>query len=945
VISIGRVGAATAGRYYLDRQAGCELDYYTGAGEPTGRWLGNGAHAAGLTGGLDESGEHALRALLNGCGADGDPLVAPVLRADPRRRLPAEPVIRELETAGIATADMPAATTLAAASGRIADGQDATLDVDVVRRVAAAAGLDPTDLYRGTDGRDRYGEALTHAGAQVDIRRAGLDVTVSAPKSVSLLYGLSDPDTASQVRDAHNFAVGEVVNYLQRHAATAARGHHGDGQTVRRITTDGLIVAAFDHRSSRAGDPQLHTHLVIPNLVHGGDGRWSAMDTAAIYRHARTASSIYHAVLRGELTRRLGVAWTPVQRGIAEIEAMPPAALTVFAKRSAQIKQAMASRGTTGAKAAQTACLDTRPAKRRGSVEGLRERWRSEAAAHGVDRKTITNLLGRAAPPDPPNLDLLAARLFGPEGLTARQTSFTRQDLARAVCEQYAGTPVTVADLDRMVLDLLDRDEIVPVISGSPRERRYTTIELLTVEHDTLTLATATPIEPAGVVHPMIIANSLDPTGLSAEQTAAVRVLVGSGRRVDVLAGPAGSGKTAALAAAHQLWAAARKPVIGASLSWLAAGELQSATGIPSRSLTKTLHDADRHGLPPGVVVVLDEAGLVDTRTMHRLLAHVTAVDGKLVSVGDPHQLPEIGAGGIFATLTAEPTANHLTSNQRQREAWEQEALRTLRDGDPVTALDAYRRHDRIHTAPNRTELLEQIATDYQRASENGDDVLVLAARRSDVTRLNQTIHQHRHDSGALGDDELTITTNAGERCFRVGDRIIVTTNDRDRGLTNGQRGTITDVDARRGRAVLAFDNGHQVTVDQPTLAAGAIDLGYATTMHKAQGLTVDTTLVYGLGPITREHGYVALSRGRNENHIYLAVDTTYEPDCGPAIDSPERTAAALTAELVERLRDSRAQRLATQQLPATRPRSPYDEDLYRQQIYNQSDRGRSLGR
>ncbi|HWA67782.1 MAG TPA: MobF family relaxase, partial [Mycobacteriales bacterium] len=906
--------------------------------------LGDGARAAGLTGALDDAGERALRALLNGCGAGGDQLVAPVLRADPRRRLPAERLIRALETTGMATADLPAATTLEAAKRRLAE-QDATLDIDVVRRVAAAVGLDPTGLYRDTDGRDRYGEALDHAGARVDIRRAGLDVTVSAPKSVSVLYGLSDPDTASQVRDAHNMAVGEVVAYLQRHAATAARGHHGDGRTVPRITTDGLIVAAFDHRSSRAGDPQLHTHLVIPNLVRGSDGRWSAMDTAAIYRHARTASSIYHAVLRGELTRRLGVGWTPVQQGIAEIEAMPPGALAVFAKRSAQIKQAMANRGTTGAKAAQTACLDTRPAKRRGGAEGLRDRWRAEAAAHGVADKTIANLLSRVAPPGPPDLDLLAAGLFGSEGLTASQTSFTRQDLARAVCDEYAGTPVTLADLDRVVLELLDRDEVVPVISGSPRERRYTTIELLTIERATLTLATTTPTEPAAVVHPMIVATAFDSTGLSAEQTAAVRELVSSGRRVDVLAGPAGSGKTAALAATHQLWAAARKPVIGASLSWLAAGELEAATGIPSHSLTKTLHDADRHGLPPGVVLVLDEAGLVDTRTLHRLLAHVAAADGKLVTVGDPHQLPEIGAGGIFATLAAQPAAIHLTSNQRQRETWEQEALRTLRDGDPVTALDAYRRHGRIHTAPNKPELLEQIAGDYQRAATSGDDVLVLAARRSDVSRLNQTIHQQQVDTGALGDDELTITTSAGQRAFRTGDRIIVAMNDRDHGLTNGQRGTVADVDVRRARAVLAFDDGHQVTVDQPMMAAGAIDLGYATTMHKAQGLTVDTTLVYGLGPITREHGYVALSRGRNENHIYLAADTTYEPECGPPVDSPERTAAALTAELVERLRDSRVQRLASQQLPATRPRSPYDEDLYRQQIYPQPDRGRSLGR
>jgi ATP-dependent exoDNAse (exonuclease V) alpha subunit len=443
----------------------------------------------------------------------------------------------------------------------------------------------------------------------------------------------------------------------------------------------------------------------------------------------------------------------------------------------------------------------------------------------------------------------------------------------------------------------------------------------------------------------MIVANLFDESRLSTEQTAVVHELVSSGRRVDVIAGPAGSGKTAALAAAQQLWAATGREVRGASLSWLAAGELQTATGIPSRSLSKTLLDADRCGLPPGVVVVLDEAGLVDTRTMYRLLAHVAAADGKVALIGDPHQLPEIGAGGLFATLADQPTAIHLAGNQRQRQPWEQDALRSLRDGDPVTALEAYRQHDRIHTAPNKAELLDRIATDYGRAADTGDDVLVLAARRSDVTRLNQTIHQHRLDSGALGDDDLTVATDSASRSYCRGDRIIVTTNDRDRGLVNGMRGTVAGIHRRSGHVDLALDDGQQATVDYPTLAAGGIDLGYATTMHKAQGLTVDTTLVYGLGPMSREHGYVALSRGRNENHLYLSTDTEWEPDCGPPADNPERAAAALTAELVERLRDSRAQRLASHQLPSADSRTRYDDEDRRRQIDDYPQPGRSHGR
>jgi conjugative relaxase-like TrwC/TraI family protein len=286
-----------------------------------------------------------LRALLSGCGGDGEPLVGAVLRGDARQRLPAEPLLAALTPDAVEELGAGLARKVATASARLGAGQPATLDVDVVGRVAGIAGVDPVALYRAVDGSGRYGAALAHAGAKVDVRRAGLDVTVSAPKSVSVMYGLGDPTVAAAVKAAHETAVGEVIAYLQRHSATAARGHHRGGKPATRIGTDGLIVAAFDHRTSRSGDPQLHTHLVIPNLVHGTDGRWSAMDTAAIYRHARTASSLYHAVLRGELTSRLGVGWTPVTRGVAEIDGIPPTVLRLFSQRRQQIVEAMSRRG------------------------------------------------------------------------------------------------------------------------------------------------------------------------------------------------------------------------------------------------------------------------------------------------------------------------------------------------------------------------------------------------------------------------------------------------------------------------------------------------------------------------------------------------------------------------------------------------------------------------
>jgi conjugative relaxase-like TrwC/TraI family protein len=952
MLSIGRVGAAGAGEYYLDRQAGCELDYYTGEGEARGRWLGDGAAALGLDGPLDEAGELALRALLSGCGADGQRLVGPVLRGDPRGRLDARPLIRALSSFGVGrggadlAVDPPLMRQVDAAAARLDEGRAATLPADVIGPVAAAAGLDPVALYRRVDGSDVYTKALRFAGRQVDVRRPGLDVTVSAPKSVSLLYGLGDPAIASAVRAAHDVAVGEVVTYLQRHAATGARGHQGQGKLAPRVGSDGLIVAAFEHRTSRAGDPQLHTHLVIPNLVRGVDGRWSAMDTAQVYRHARTASSLYHAVLRGELTRTLGVGWTAVSRGIAEIDGVPRPVIDTFSKRRAQVVTALVERGTSGPKAAQAACLATRPAKTHEPAETLRGRWYAEAVAAGFDPDRLRGLTAVAAVPGAQSIEELAARLFGPNGVTREHTTFTREDLARTICEVVPpGTPLRLADVDALVTDLIAHPDVLPVLTEKAHEHRYTTRELVATEQHALDLATTPSDTPVGVTTMRHVVGLIERTDLTAEQKLAVHALVTRGRRVDVVAGPAGPGKTAALDLAHRIWAYAGQPVHGATVSWLAAQHLEGATGIPTRSLAKTLRDAEEYGLTPGVVVVLDEASLVNTRMLARLLEHVQAADGKLVLVGDPHQLPEIGAGGLFAALAGRDDTIHLTGNVRQHERWERDALRQLRDGDVVGALDQYVRRQRVHTAPSMVDLLGDIAIDYAQARERGEQVLVLAARRADVRRLNEAIRGHLIDTGGLGSDELTVPTPDGVHQYRTGEQVLVTANDRARGLVNGSRGSVTAVHPRHGTVQVDCD-GRQVVLDRDWLATGRLAHGYATTVHKAQGLTVDTTLVYGLGPLTHEHAYVALSRGRIANHIYLAADTDLDsPDCGPREEFVERDERGLTTELLERIAASGRHQLASSRLSPHPAMHGSTDDAVRRLIHDQGhDRERDRG-
>src|SRR5882757_1611590 len=207
----------------------------------------------------------------------------------------------------------------------------------------------------------------------------GFDLTFSAPKSVSLTWALGGPPAASEVADAHRASVAAALDYMQRMACWTRRGHGGH----EFVHGDGFLAAAYVHRSSRAGDPQLHTHVLVANATRGPDGRWTRLYHPAIYDHAKTAGYIYEATLRHELTRRLGVRWQEVENGIAEIEGFDPEHLRVFSTRRAEILAATAPGAS--ARARQVATLATRKAKDRDiAEESLRERWRSQAEEIGL---------------------------------------------------------------------------------------------------------------------------------------------------------------------------------------------------------------------------------------------------------------------------------------------------------------------------------------------------------------------------------------------------------------------------------------------------------------------------------------------------------------------------------------------------------------------------------
>jgi conjugative relaxase-like TrwC/TraI family protein len=727
-----------------------------------------------------------------------------------------------------------------------------------------------------------------HLAAHPARKVPGFDHTFRAPKSVSLLWALGDRATAAVVTAAHDAAVDAAIGYLQRAAGFTRRGAGG----AETVGVDGFVAAAFRHRTSRADDPLLHTHVLVANLARTTDDHiWRTLDSRKLFAHAKTAGVLYQAHLRHELTRRLGVAWQPVVNGVADIDGVDRQLIETFSRRRAQIVELMASRGESSAAAAQTATLATRQAKgERSSEAELRDGWTRRARQVGVRPGWHERLLERTSW-ERPELAPLWRRLVVEERLTESASTFGRRELLQQLAGQLpVGAPVEYVeraadaflthDTDLLVqlgptrgqltsIDVIRRAD-GRVVPADVNEARYTTKGLLLTEQRAINRALDRHDAGVAVADERHRDLAVRRRTLSVEQAELVRRLTGSGAGVEVVVGKAGTGKTYALDAAREAWEASGTPVTGVALAARAALELETSAGIPSTTLARLLARLDDHrdGSPPapGSVLVVDEAGMVGTRQLARLLDHAEAQQVKVVLVGDPHQLPEIDAGGLFRALTTRLPAVELTDNRRQQHVWEQVALDELRHGEVDAALAAYRQHGRIHAADTAEQVRATLVDDWWATAR--DDLpgsVMIALRRSDVADLNHRARARMLTAGRLTGPPLRI----GGDEFQTGDRIVCLRNAAKFGVVNGTRATITRIDPTARTVAAVDDRGVQLTLPAGYLDAGHVTHGYAITGHKAQGLTCEHTYTLGTETLYREWGYVAMSRGRLTNQLY----------------------------------------------------------------------------
>jgi conjugative relaxase-like TrwC/TraI family protein len=754
------------------------------------------------------------------------------------------------------------------------------------------------------------------------------DVVLRPTKSVSILYGLGDPATGQAVLAAHHAGLAEAVGYLDEHVG-ARRGHGG----VQHVSGQGVLAVGFDHRTSREGDPLLHTHLVVANRVQGPDGRWTALDGRDLYRHRLAADTIYRATYQRELVRTLGVEWTAAdQHGNRELQGIPEELVRGFSKRTGQI-DAEVDRLTADGRERTPRLVKwtvqaTRKPKQHETPATLYGRWRTEAAERGVDPGTLVREVTGRTPDRNQDRTVsgeVAGRLFdrlaGPDGLTEHASTFARPDVVVALGAGLAGAGRT--ELEALADRFLAERAVSVVADRAVEERRWSTPDLLGVEQRLVAAATGRTREQTVVASHQAVREALaaHPTAGS-DQQAMVRDICQGGAGVALVVGRAGTGKTFALGVARHAWQLDGYRLLATAPTGIATVSLEAEGFEDVATCDRILGDLDggREQLDARTVLVVDEAGMVGSRKLGRLLEHAEQAQTKVVLVGDDRQLAAIDAGGGFRALRLRLGASELVENRRQHQAWEREALDLVRSGLVEEAVAAYQAHDRVVAADSKPAatlaLLQDWWMSWQQAEHDpAQEVVVLAARRAEVDRLNTLCHELLAARGRLGPDRLRVE----DRQLAVGDRVVCGKNAiGELGVANGSRGIIKALDQQARTLTIRLDDKDGRTVILPRSYLDGrgrgernrrVDLAYATTGHRAQGLTRGRALVRLTGTEDVNWLYVQLSRARQETRLYAVVGP--EPQGGGELDLPDREQPDAYGHLAQALSRAGGQTLA----------------------------------
>ena len=747
-------------------------------------------------------------------------------------------------------------------------------------------------------GVDADGRAIASNGSGRLDRVPAFDVTLSAPRSVSLLWALGQTEIRDAIEAAQAEAVRHTLAVLDNEAAFGRRGRNGG-----RIERVGLSAACFRHGESRPAehadgrtfaDPNLHTHCVILNLATRRDGSVGALHSTILRDWKMAAGAVYHAALAAALNTA-GFAIDRIgKNGTFEISGVGDAEIGYFSARRREINDELAFSGLVSADAVQLAASiakTTRSAKRHGA-EPREEIWKNAAQATGfLADEAIQKSFERFAEDDMrAGEEILARRLADlPRALTEIDSVIDRRAIVRAVAEAMVGTGLSAGRIETEVDRLIGSGNFVELGTDQIGLPRYSTPEMIEIEQQIVEIA----VRLSGLQSFAVASDDLSldckRRRLSVEQSDAVMDATGSGH-LAIIEGAPGTGKTTLLAPAVKAWTAAGYRIIGAATAWRMANALRDDLGIEARAIASWLtRDSSGHAfLDSQTVLVIDEAGLLSSRDMHAILTAVEQAGAKVLLVGDRDQLQAIGAGsGLRLAALAVETAK-VRQIVRQNEAWVRQAVTDFGSGNAREALDAFAQRDRfIETSGGAAAIsavVDHVEPEIVRQSSGTG--LILAKTNAEVAAISREVRSRLRDCDLIvGDDvavdAITPSGHAAEFAMAMGDRIrFLARNDRI-GVVNGTEATVTRVTAagetllgRRNAVVEARIGDRHVRFNTAEFAGeygrARIGWAYASTIYGAQGITVDRAAVLVTPAFDRHDIYVASSRARQETTLVV---------------------------------------------------------------------------
>jgi conjugative relaxase-like TrwC/TraI family protein len=777
-------------------------------------------------------------------------------------------------------------------------------------------------------------------------------LTFSPVKSVSTLWAVAEPAVAAAIERAHQAAINDALSFIEQKALFTRTGPQG----IRQVNVRGLVAAAFTHRDSRAGDPDLHSHVAVANKVQTLDGRWLSIDGRVLFKAKVAASETYNTSLEQHLRDALGVGFAarpgtdPGKRPIREIVGVDPRLNQRWSTRRAKINvrrgelaiqfQHDHGRPPTPVEAlqlAQQATLETRDAKHEPrSFAEQRSTWMNEAAAALGGRWAVASMVATALTPAAQPLRMADAHWVAQtadrvlaameETRSTWQMWHVRAEAQRHVRAVDVGAEEAGTLVDLLVDEVLQHRSVALAaapdsIEGPDALRRvdgasvytiagadlYTSQRILDAEQRLLSVAGMRDgtVMDRTVVDLALVEMAANGTALDPGQAWLVRQMCTSGARLQLGIAPAGAGKTTAMRALTLAWTEDGGQVLGLAPSAAAAAVLGEQTGIRTDTLAKLTWSLDHGQLPdcaaavgPATLIIIDEAGMADTLSLDTAVRFAIDRGASVRLIGDDHQLAAIGASGVLRDIKSIHGALQLTELHRFTDPAEAQASLALRDGDP-SALGFYLDHDRVHVG-DLAKITDDAFAAWVQDRLAGLDAIMLAPTRELVAELNRRARDQRIDGAPAGQE---VRLGDGNQAS-VGDMIITRANDRRLRLTatdwvkNGDRWTITRI-GRRGRLTVRH-NRSQLTVRLPIdYVHTSTGLGYATTIHGTQGLSADT--MHGLltGQESRPQLYTMLTRGRHANHLYLQVVGGGDPH---SIIRPETIAPRTPTETLQQI-------------------------------------------